>query len=104
MVRQLRFARSELMRCLEGLSARRCRAAGAADELHQLDGRSPGQPGTALLLDFPGREILAPGLVDLVGTGRPASTPPLDEMLAVWQGVTHAADAYLDTLDARRIC
>ena len=39
-----------------------------------------------------------PGLVDRVGTGRPASTPPLGEMWSTWRAVTAAADAYLDTV------
>ena len=39
-----------------------------------------------------------PGLADLVGSGKPASTPPLDEMWAAWRTITGAADTYLDTL------
>jgi uncharacterized damage-inducible protein DinB len=49
------------------------------------------------------RTELAPGLGDLVGTGRPASTPPLAEMWSVWRRVTAAADEYLDTLTADRM-
>jgi hypothetical protein len=41
---------------------------------------------------------LAPGLNDLVGYGKPASTPSLSEMWDTWRAVTAAADAYLDTL------
>ena len=41
---------------------------------------------------------LVPGLNDLVGFGKPASTPPLPEMWAAWRTITTAADAYLDTL------
>jgi hypothetical protein len=40
----------------------------------------------------------APGLNDRVGSGKPASTPPLDEMWDAWRAVTAAADVYLDTL------
>ena len=39
-----------------------------------------------------------PGLNDLVGTGKPASTPPLDEMWAAWRTITQAADKYLDSV------
>lgn len=46
---------------------------------------------------------LVPGLVDRVGTGRPASTPPLAEMWSVWRTVTAAADDYLDTLTVDRL-
>ena len=41
---------------------------------------------------------LAPDLHELVGYGQPPSTPPLDEMWAVWRTVTAAADRYLDAL------
>ncbi len=41
---------------------------------------------------------IAPGLYDLVGYGKPASTPALAEMWDVWEKVTAAADVYLDTL------
>jgi len=38
-----------------------------------------------------------------VGTGRPASTPPLDEMWATWHTVTLAADQFLDTLTPEKL-
>jgi hypothetical protein len=42
--------------------------------------------------------VVAPGLRDLVGYGKPASTPPLADMWAAWRTVTGAADKYLETL------
>jgi hypothetical protein len=42
--------------------------------------------------------LLVPGLDDLVGYRKPASTPPLDEMWMAWHTITQAADEYLDTL------
>jgi hypothetical protein len=41
---------------------------------------------------------LYPDLYKGVATGRPASTPPLDEMWQVWRDITHQADVYLETL------
>ena len=41
---------------------------------------------------------IAPGLNDLVGYGRPPSTPSWGEMWALWQRVTTSADHYLDSL------
>jgi hypothetical protein len=41
---------------------------------------------------------LATGLGDRVGTGRPSSTPLLEEMWQAWHTITDAADDYLDTL------
>jgi len=41
---------------------------------------------------------IAPDLRKLVGFGQPASTPPWDEMWALWRTITTAADRYLDAL------
>jgi uncharacterized damage-inducible protein DinB len=41
---------------------------------------------------------VAGDLYKRVGTGRPASTPPLDEMWEVWQRVAHTADPFLDSI------
>jgi len=35
--------------------------------------------------------------------GQPASTPPLDEMVAAWHEITAEADAYLDTLTDKEL-
>ena len=43
------------------------------------------------------------GLNDLVGFGKPASTPPLDEMWETWQRVTTTADLFLDTLTTAQL-
>lgn len=98
LVYQLRFARSEFMRCLEGLSAEDAvRRIDPMNCISWMIGHLANQE-QRYYLEFPGRELVAPGLVERVGTGRPASTPPLDEMLGIWQAVTRAADAYLETL------
>jgi hypothetical protein len=36
--------------------------------------------------------------MEQVGYGRPASTPPLEEMWDAWHHITRETDAYLDTL------
>ncbi len=46
---------------------------------------------------------LIPELNDLVGYGRPASTPPLDEMWQAWRTVTSEADKFLNSLDKKTI-
>ena len=43
-------------------------------------------------------QVLVPQLNDLVGGGKPASTPPLGEMWEAWRTITTAADLYLDSL------
>lgn len=41
---------------------------------------------------------LYPELNDLVGYGRPASTPEKEEMMATWRAITAKADEYLNML------
>ena len=48
-------------------------------------------------------KIVAPQLDELVGYGRPASTPALDEIWAAWRTITEAADPYLDTLSTEQL-
>ncbi len=54
-------------------------------------------------LTLPGGQAVSAGLNDLVGTGKPASTPPMHEMWEIWRAVTQAADAYLDNLTPERM-
>jgi len=44
------------------------------------------------------RKIVVPDLTELVGYGRPATTPPLVEMVAAWEQITAEADLFLATL------
>jgi uncharacterized damage-inducible protein DinB len=103
LVTQLRFARNEFQRCLDGVSAE--------DAVHRFEpmnciswivGHLANQENTYWVLVAQNREI-APGLRELVGFGKPASTPPLDEMWAVWRTVTAAADEFLDTLSSAEL-
>ena len=98
LITQLRFARSEFVRCLDGVSAE--------DGVHRIMpmnsiswivGHMADQERGWWVYLAQGR-MLAPGLNDLVGFGKPASTPPLDEMWAIWHTATQTADEYLDTL------
>lgn len=98
LVTQLRFARSEFRRCLEGVSeADALTRLGPMNCLSWMVGHLANQENFYWCILAQG-ENKAPGLNDRVGTGKPASTPPLAEMWAVWEQVTAAADPYLDTL------
>jgi hypothetical protein len=98
LVPQLRFARSELLRCLDGVSAEDAiRHLGPMNCISWIVGHLASQEHYYWVIAAQGK-ILAPGLYELVGFGQPASTPSLGEMWDTWRMVTQAADQFLDTL------
>jgi hypothetical protein len=98
LVTQLRFARSEFLRCLDGVSAEDgIRRLEPMNCISWIVGHLANQEHAYWVLRAQGK-VLAPGLYELVGFGQPASTPLLDEMWAIWRVVTQAADQFLDTL------
>jgi len=96
-VEQLRFARAEWLRGLAGLSEE--------DAIRRLP---PMNSISWMAAHMAWHERLiwlhrAQGLsveptLDLVATGKPATTPPLAETQAAWRRVVDAADIYLDRL------
>lgn len=103
LVFQLRFTRSEFARAFAGLND--------ADARHRfmpmnciswIVGHLAWQEQRYWLTLAQGQTPL-PQLSALVGYGRPASTPPLDEMLAAWRTVTGAADAFLDQITTAKL-
>jgi uncharacterized damage-inducible protein DinB len=98
LVTYLRFTRSEFQRCLAGLSpADAIIRLGPTNSISWMVGHLAWQENLYWVIRAQGRNA-APALEKLVGFGRPATTPPLDEMWAAWQAVTAAADEYLDAL------
>ena len=98
LVDQLRFARSEFVRCLEGVSEQDARHRfEPMNSISWIVGHLASQEHTYWVLWAQG-ENLAPDLHKLVGWGRPPSTPPIEEMWAIWRDVNSAADGFLDTL------
>jgi hypothetical protein len=98
LVTQLRFARSEFQRCLDGVSAEEAiRRFEPMNCISWIVGHLAGQEHYLWVEGAQGKN-LAPGLYSLVGYGQPPSTPPLDEMWAVWHAITCSADPFLDTL------
>jgi uncharacterized damage-inducible protein DinB len=103
LVTQLRFTRSEFLRCLEGISDE--------DARHRFEpmnciswiiGHLAVQENAYWVLWAQGKTI-APELHKRVGWGYPPSTPPLDEMWAVWREITRTADEFLDTLATEKL-
>jgi uncharacterized damage-inducible protein DinB len=98
LVTQLRFARSELVRCLEGVGeAEAQRRFQPMNCLSWMVGHLANQEHRYWVIFAQGKNIV-PDLYEQVGYGKPASTPALGEMWAAWRKVTTAADEYLDTL------
>jgi hypothetical protein len=98
LVSQLFFARSEFERCLEGVTEE--------EGIHRIE---PMNSISWMIGHLASQEnffwvrvgqgiIFERGLVELVGTGRPASTPPLHEMWEKWRAITHMADDYLSQI------
>jgi uncharacterized damage-inducible protein DinB len=98
LVTQLRFARSEFVRCLDGIPAEDAvRRMGPMNSISWMVGHLSNQENT-YWVRLAQDKVLFPDLNNLVGYGKPASTPPLEEMWAAWREMTAAADPYLDTL------
>jgi hypothetical protein len=97
LVVQLHFTRSEWQRALDGLTDSEARRLEPMNCISWMIGHLAWQEQLYWLKRVRGR-VLVPELDDLVGYGRPASTPPLAAMWQAWQAITHAADPYLDTL------
>lgn len=98
LVAQLRFTRSEFQRGLQGITDEEARKRFMPmNSISWMIGHLANQENRYWLRFAQGKDA-APGLDALVGSGQPASTPPLAEMWAAWETVTKAADLYLDTL------
>jgi len=96
-VEQLRFTRAEWQRGLAGLSEEDAvRRLLPMNSISWMAGHLAWHERLIWLRRAQGLRVEA-GL-DLVATGKPASTPPLAEMQAVWRRVVDAADIYLDGL------
>lgn len=102
-VTQLWFARSEFVRCLEGITEDEAsRRFEPMNCISWIIGHLASQEHY-LWLELAQGVNLAPNLNDLVGYGKPASTPPLEEMWASWRKITTAADTYLVTITAETL-
>jgi hypothetical protein len=97
-VTQLRFARSEFARCLEGISDEDARRRiMPMNCISWMVGHMAAQEQYYFVFLAQGK-VPRPNLNKLVGFGQPASTPPLAEMWEAWHDITKAADPWLDTL------
>jgi hypothetical protein len=103
LVTQLRFARSEFLRCLEGVTDEDARRRfQPMNCISWIVGHLASQEQFYWVRMAQGRSI-APDLHELVGWGRPATTPPLDDMWATWRAIASAADEFLDILTVEKL-
>ncbi len=98
LVAQLRFARSEFQRGLQGITDEEARKRFMPMNcISWMIGHLAFQENRYWMVRALGKDA-APQLDGLVGWDQPASTPPLADMWAAWEAVTQATDPYLDTL------
>jgi uncharacterized damage-inducible protein DinB len=98
LVEQLRFTRSEFQRALAGVSDEEARRRFMPMNcISWMVGHLAAQEQRYWLFFAQGGKKAVPRLVDY-GFGKPASTPPLDEMWQAWHTVVEAVDPFLDSL------
>jgi len=98
LVTQLRFARSEFARCLEGISDEDSRKRLLPMNcISWMVGHLAAQEQEYFVF-FPKGKVPHPQLNISHGFGQPAVTPPLADMWQVWDDITGAADTFLDTV------
>lgn len=96
LVKKLRFSRSELLRCIEGITPEEARTRmGQMNSISWMMGHL-GCQEQRYWVESQGKERSE--LLDSCGWGGGPVTPPLDEALAAWREITALADQYLDTL------
>src|SRR5262245_6841825 len=103
LVDQLRFTRSEWLRALDGVTEEdACKRLLPMNSIGWIVGHLAWQE-QRYWLTFSQGQTPVPELNEVVGYGRPASTPSLEEMLAAWRAITAAADPWLDQVTTARL-
>ena len=96
LVDQLRFARNELLRGLEGVTAEEAeRRFAPMNSIGWNVGHLAWQEQRYWLWRAQNR-VLRPDVQEAFAYGAPASTPTLADALAAWREITTAGDAWLD--------
>lgn len=99
----LLFTRSELVRSLEGVTAGEARhRVEPLNCLSWIVGHLANHE-QRVFLQGQGLPLAVEGLQELVGSGQPASTPPLDEMWAAWNAITAATTPSLQAMTPERL-
>ncbi len=103
LVLQLRFARREFQRGLEGLTDEEARKRFLPmNSISWNIGHLAWQEQRYWLWRAQD-QVLLPEVRDKFAFGAPASTPPLAEMWEAWHTITQAADPWLDTITTEKL-
>ena len=103
LILQLRFARSEFMRAIAGVTEEEAqRRFLPMNCISWTIGHLAWQE-QRYWLTYSQAQTPLRQLNELVGYGQPACTPPLAEMLTAWQAVTTAADSWLDQVTTAKL-
>ena len=103
LIEQLRFTRGELVRLLDGIDPVDAeRRLLPNNSLAGIVGQLANHEHFFFGVCAQGRRVVE-GLHLRVGSGQPASTPPLDEMWQAWTEITAAADTYLSTVTTQTL-
>lgn len=103
LVNQLRFTRSEWLRALDGITEEEAsRRLLPMNSIGWIVGHLAWQE-QRYWLTYSQDQTPFPQLNELVGNGRPATTPSLAEMMRTWQAITQQADQLLDTITTEKL-
>ncbi len=98
LISQLRFTRAQWLRALAGITDdEACQRLMPMNSISWIIGHLTWQE-QRYWLTFQQSQTPLPEINSLVGNGRPATTPPLADMLAAWHQITAAADPWLDAV------
>ena len=104
LVEQLRFARSELRRALDGVTDEDARRRlMPMNSIGWMICHLAGQERRYWLIRVQGITDRVTELDEWGAYGKPGNTPPLDGAWAAWDAVTKAVDPFLDELDTERM-
>ncbi len=103
LVNQFRFARTEFVRCIHGVSMQETYShVGQMNCISWTIGHLAAQENQYFVF-LAQDKVIQPDLRKIAGYGSPKSAPKLDDMWSAWREVTANADVYLDTVTSETL-
>lgn len=103
LVKQLKFTRAEFLRGISGVPAEDARKRLLPMNCISWNVGHLAWQEQRYFLYFTQGKLLFPEINQAYAYRAPACTPPLDEVVAAWQAITTAADAWLETLTSEKL-